>query len=56
MKYGHVIGKRINYMFYFRTHTIILLDHDDKIEYNEWTMINENWEHQCFTTTLKYET
>lgn len=42
--------------FYFRTHTIILLDHDDKIEYNEWTMINANWEHQCFTTTLKYET
>lgn len=50
-----VVGS-FNLIFNFRTHTIILLDQDDKMEYNEWTMINSNWEHQCFTKKLKYET
>ncbi|XP_050424798.1 transport and Golgi organization protein 2 homolog isoform X3 [Adelges cooleyi] len=39
-----------------RTHTIILLDHDGQIEYNEWTKVKEEWQHQCFMTKLKCET
>ncbi|XP_025424484.1 transport and Golgi organization 2 homolog isoform X2 [Sipha flava] len=36
-----------------RTHTIILVDHNGKIDYNEWTLSNSNWEQRCFTTALK---
>ncbi|XP_022182250.1 transport and Golgi organization protein 2 homolog isoform X2 [Myzus persicae] len=38
-----------------RTHTIILIDHDGKVEYNEWTKSGSIWNHQCFTTALKCE-
>lgn len=42
-------------MFNLRTHTIILIDHDGKVEYNEWTKSGSIWNHQCFTTALKCE-
>ncbi|XP_060836205.1 transport and Golgi organization protein 2 isoform X2 [Rhopalosiphum padi] len=38
-----------------RTHTIILIDHDGKVEYNEWTKSGLIWNHQCYTTILKAE-
>ncbi|KAL5241033.1 hypothetical protein ACI65C_008443 [Semiaphis heraclei] len=38
-----------------RTHTIILIDHDGKVEYNEWTKSGSVWNHQCFITELKCE-
>lgn len=43
-------------MLVFRTHTIILLDHDGKIEFNEWNISLSNdteWDHQRFTSRLK---
>ncbi|XP_050549081.1 transport and Golgi organization 2 homolog isoform X2 [Daktulosphaira vitifoliae] len=37
-----------------RTHTIILIDHNGDIEYNEWTKVDEDWKHQCFNTKLEF--
>lgn len=55
-QYSSVFVEMPTLQYGTRTHTIILLDHDGKIDYNEWTKLNSNWELRHFNTTLKCET